>query len=153
MIYFTQKCELNPIWCELRKLNLRSVFEYEKMKILQKALPAFCPILVSICDLEKSSYLPQCVSEIVLKLIKIRRDTFKKAPQRYSEDYYPYEKTGIFTEDPTQYYPLHPIMRYPKRYAVSGKVDDDHCDKNFPSHGSKAPNKTKRLKLQTMPRV
>ena len=101
-----------------------------------KALPAFCPILVSICDLEKSSYLPQCVSEIVLKLIKIRRDTFKKAPQRYSEDYYPYEKTGIFTEDPTQYYPLHPIMRYPKRYAVSGKVDDDHCDKNFPSSSS-----------------
>ena len=55
------------------KLNIRSAAEYEQAKLLEKALPAFWPLLISICELEKTQYLPSEVSNIVLELISIRK--------------------------------------------------------------------------------
>ena len=117
-----------------QKIDIRSASEYEKAKCLERSIPSFWHILMSICELENTSFLPIPVANIVLALLKVRKQTFSKAPQRFTEDYVRYEKTGIFSEDPTQCYPMHEIIRYPKQYKVSGKVDDEHCDKTFPSH-------------------
>ena len=99
-----------------QKVDIRSASEYERAKCLEKAIPSFWPLLMSICELEKTTFLPIPVANIVLALLKVRKQTFSKAPQRYEEDYIRYEKTGIFSEDPTQCYPVHKLLRYPKQY-------------------------------------
>ena len=118
----------------LEEIDIRSPAQDSKLKYLNSELPTFWPQLVSICELNNSTFLPPIVKKIVLCLIKIRKNTFKKSPQRYKEDYFPYEKEGIYKEDPTQFYPNHPIDQYPKLYNVSGNDDKDHCHKNFSSH-------------------
>ena len=118
----------------LEEIDIRSPTQDSKLKYLNSELPTFWPQLVAICELNKSTFLPSSVRKIVLCLIKIRKNTFKKSPQRYQEDYFPYEKEGIYKEDPTQFYPNHPINQYPKLYNVSGNDDKDHCHKIFSSH-------------------
>ena len=85
------------------------------------------PNLLEILNLEKSKFLPHDVSEIVLILIRIRRDTFRNAAERQDEEYIPW--TSIGEEHPTQFYPNWNIFRYPKKYDVSRTVDSDFCDK------------------------
>ena len=118
----------------LEQLDIRSPAESRKLDIINSEIPTFWPQLVSICELNKSKYPPNSVSKIVLRMIKIRRDTFKNTPQRYQEDYFSYEKEGIYKEDQTQFYPNHPLDQYPKLYTVSGNDDKDHCHKNFSTH-------------------
>ena len=113
---------------------MRSPSQHENLSILNAQLPTFWPQLIEICELNKSEFLPESVKLIVLRILKIRRNTFKNSPQRYNEDYFPYQKEGIFKEDPTQFYPNHPLNQYPKLYNVSGSDDKDHCHKNFSSH-------------------
>ena len=47
-------------------------------------LPALWPNIVDILKLERTSYLPPDVSIIILKLLKIRKDTFMNAAVRYA---------------------------------------------------------------------
>ena len=48
-------------------------------------MPALWPICVEICETENTLFLPQDVSNIVIKLLEIRRSTFANAPML--EDY------------------------------------------------------------------
>ena len=86
---------------------------------------------MAICELESSSFLPDIVAKIVLCLIYIWRKVFEKSPQRYKEDYIPYTSSR---EPPTSCFPNHPVEQHLNRYNVSGKDDEDHCEKTFPSH-------------------
>ena len=69
------------------------------------------PNLLDILILEKSRYLPQDLAVIVLKLVQIRRDTFRQATERHDEEYIPWPNIG--TEHPTQFYPNWKIFRFP----------------------------------------
>ena len=88
----------------------------------------------SLSEFENSNFLPHDVSLTVLALLEIRNQTFRKAPQRYQEDYIKYEESETYMDDPTQFYPMHELQTYPKNYNVNKKVDSDFCEKNFPQH-------------------
>ena len=85
-----------------------------------------------ICVHEESNFLPIDLSKIVLKLLVIRKETFRT--QRYSEDYYEYKESGVFFEHPLAFYPSHPLISYPKKYVISNSVDEEICSKSYPSH-------------------
>ena len=114
----------------LKEKNIRDGYHHQDLMLLLSELPAFLPILIRICDLEGSEFLPHDVSRVVLTLIKIRVATFADSEQRYSDDYIPYEGG----EDCTQFYPNHPIHTWPKLYNVGSTTDKDSCEKNFSSH-------------------
>ena len=113
-------------FCQER-LDIRSSENRVKLQLIMHELPALWPNLLEILNLEKSKFLPHDVSEIVLILIRIRRDTFRNAAERQDEEYIPW--TSIGEEHPTQFYPNWNIFRYPKKYDVSRTVDSDFCDK------------------------
>ena len=93
------------------------------------------PHLVKICELEKTTFLPQDVSVIVLQLLQIRHDTFQKCTERYADGYfYPEDYPIEFNEVPTEFYPTLPIIRYPKKYRIAGKNEEDLCFKWFNDH-------------------
>ena len=115
-----------------RTLDFRSVGTVERQKLVAEELPALWPNLLEILNLEKTDFLPDDVSEIVLKLIQIRTDTFLKAAVRSPDDYVDW--TSPNEEHPTQYYPNWPIFRYPKKYVVRNITDCDFCTKNFNDH-------------------
>lgn len=115
-------------FCE-QNLNLRSSANKEKLQLMAKELPAFWPNLMEIMELENSQYLPQEVSQIVLKLLEIRRNTFQNSAQRNDDEYIAWPSPD--EEDPTQYYPNWEIFRYPKKYNVNAKNDSDFCEKSF----------------------
>ena len=103
---------------------------YQTLKLLISELPTFFPVLIWICDLEGSEFLPHDVSRVVLALIRIRLSTFADSEQRFSDDYIPYDE-GV---DCTQFYPTHTIHTWPKLFNVGSSTDKDSCDKNFSSH-------------------
>ena len=113
-------------FCQER-LHIRSSENRDKLQLIMHDLPALWPNLLEILNLEKSKFLPRDVSEIVLGLIRIRRETFRNAAQRQDEEYDPWPCIG--EEHPTQFYPNWNIFRYPKKYDVSKTVDSDFCDK------------------------
>ena len=55
-----------------RQLNIRSHMSQRQLKCLVTSLPAVWPHLDGICVLQNSEYLPQEVSNIVLRLLDIR---------------------------------------------------------------------------------
>ena len=110
-------------------LDVRSVVEIGKLGFLKQQLPAFWPMLTDILDLEGKKYLPADVCQIVLKLIEIRRNTFLNAATRQDHDYTDWPSRD--EEHSTQFYPMHPIFRYPKKYTVNGQKDCDFCNKAF----------------------
>ena len=114
-----------------KKLDVRDMENIEQSRILMKSLPTFWPQLVSICEIEKTRFLPDIVGKIVIHLINIWQKVFKTSPQRYSDDYFPYTEQR---DTQTAFFPNHLPEQHPKRYNVSGKDDDDHCEKTFPSH-------------------
>ena len=75
---------------------------------------------------------PDELSEIVKKLILIRRNTFLTATVRSDTDYIQWEDTT--KEHNTMYYPNWPIWRYPKKYEVRNVTDCDFCEKDFNKH-------------------
>ena len=99
-----------------------------KLQMVIKQLPVLWPMLENICNLERSSALPQEVTAIVLKLLAIREQTFRDAVLREEHVYYEYE-----TQEPkTICDPNHPTIRHPKQYEV--KKDNDLCEKAFIGH-------------------
>ena len=69
----------------LQQINIRESINASKCKLLTSQLPALWPICVEICETENTLFLPQDVSNIVIKLLEIRRSTFANAPML--EDY------------------------------------------------------------------
>ena len=114
----------------LKELNLTDCKNQDEIRLVQSQLPAFWPILNSICKFEQnSSFSPDDVSIVVLEMLKIRRNTFQRATVRYVEDYFQFENPG---SEQTQFYPVHKLLRYPKTYRVANSVDRDNiCVKNF----------------------
>ena len=112
--------------------NFRTPENIEKFKILSAELPALWLILVSICEFEKVNKFPTDVAVLVTKLVSIRKNTFLNASQRFSEDYVYCSDSEA--EEPTQFYPTFKKIKYPKKYKVSGSIDEDLCFKNFSNH-------------------
>ena len=114
------------------RLDIRSAENNLQLKQVAEEMPALWPNLIDILNLEKFNFLPEDVSVIILKLIEIRKKTFSTAAVRSPDDYILWEDPDI--EHSTQYYPIWPIWRYPKKYTVRNVVDCDFCDKNFNQH-------------------
>ena len=70
------------------EFDIRTIENKDKLKRIMSALPAIWPILDDICTLERTKFLPRLVSRIVLKILKIRYDTFSKAVKRSNTQYY-----------------------------------------------------------------
>ena len=118
-------------FCQQR-LDIRAAeYSIEQKKVAEE-LPALWPNIVDLLNVEKSNYLPDDVSPIILKLIEIRKKTFLTAAVRCDDDYIEWE--NIEKEHPTQYYPNWPIWRYPKKYVVRNVSDCDFCNKSFDKH-------------------
>ena len=113
-------------------LDIRSAANRVKQKQVAEELPALWPNIIEILHLEKSVYLPDDVSAIIIELIKIRKKTFSTAAVRSPDDYVEWE--DIEVEHPTQFYPNWPIWRYPKKYVVRNVMDCDFCSKQFNKH-------------------
>ena len=131
ILQITQKKTLKFLrdFC-VKATNVRDASHHQTLQLLISELPTFFPVLIQICDLEGSEFLPHDVSRVVIALIKIRLSTFADSEQRFSDDYIPYDGG----EDCTQFYPNHPIHTWPKLYNVGSSTDKDSCDKNFSSH-------------------
>ena len=113
-------------------LDLRCVENKEMQKKVASELPALWPNIVDILKLERTNYLPADVSIIILKLLKIRKDTFLNAAIRFADQYVDWEDNE--KEHESQFYPNWPIFRYPKKYDVRNVKDCDFCEKNFDKH-------------------
>ena len=118
----------------VRKLDVRNGIFNAELFELRKQLPVLWPQLVQICEFENSNFLPHDVATTILALLEVRNQTFRKAPQRYQEDYKKYKESETYMDDPTQFYPMHELQTYPKQYNVNKKVDSEFCEKNFPQH-------------------
>ena len=81
-------------------LDLRIIQNEVKLKAVSKSFPALWPTLEAICSLEKCKFLPRQVSRIVLKILKIRQDTFEQATKRSNTEYYLWKNPIL--EHPTQ---------------------------------------------------
>ena len=68
--------EILAEYCK-RNLSLRSVGAQYQLNIVKSSLPALWPDLDNICRLEDIEYLPNSISNVLLKLIEIRKLTFK----------------------------------------------------------------------------
>ena len=110
-------------------IDLRSPANIDKLDTLQKEVSPLWTSLRKILGKEKTSkYLPKDVSAVVLKLIEIRKNTFRNAAQRHSDDYTIYPPNA--TELPSQFYPNWRPLRYPEHYNVP-KSKTDSCNKNY----------------------
>ena len=115
----------------LREVNLRDGNHQEDLFKLRSEIPALWKNISEILKHENTSFLPKLVSNLIIKLLKIRIQTFSSAETRYQEDYFPYEEE---TDDQCSFYPNFPLERHPKLYSVSSNVDRDACEKTFSSH-------------------
>ena len=123
----TKSLQILEMFC-LQQLNIRSVDKIKYLKVLQQELPAVSSMILSICEYEKTEFLPLEISKIVIELLRIHKNTFENTTQRYKEDYIPYNEPK---DPPTEFFPLHPLVYWPKRYRVNKSVDKDFCTKNF----------------------
>ena len=94
-------------FCE-ETINVRSAANQNDLVLITKELPALWPNILEIVNLEKSEYLPQDMSRIILKMIQIRRNTFRNSAERLDEDYIHWESPE--EEHPTAFYPQWPIF-------------------------------------------
>ena len=116
----------------LEDLDLRIVENNLQLQTISSSLPALWPILEEICLLEKTKFLPKEVSEIIIKLLTLRNETFSNAATRSNSDYFLWNNP--VKEHPTMCYPMLPLWRHPSKYEVSKQVDSDLCDKTFTYH-------------------
>ena len=105
----------------IKQLDARNGHHQEELSELKSQLPSLWKQLVDICVLENSSFLPHDVSAIVLAMLNIRKQTYRGGEERYKDDYISFDKTGIYEENQTQFYPMHRLKTYPKLYKVSKK--------------------------------
>ena len=118
-------------FCQQR-LDLRLAINSETQKQVREEMPALWENVIDLLNLERTNYLPNDVSSIILKMIEIRKVTFQTAAVRDESDYVEWE--DIQQEHPTQFYPNWVIYRYPKKYSVRNVADCDFCDKAFNKH-------------------
>ena len=128
---YLQVLSENPLlylasFCQ-EQLDIRSSDHRDKLQLVMHELPALWPNLLDILNLEKCKFLPPDISAIVLRLVKIRNETFQNAAQRQDSDYTSWPNIG--EEHPTQFYPNWNIFRYPKKYEVRKVTDSNFCDK------------------------
>ena len=126
-----QPLQLLEDFCD-QTLNLRLAEHRNEQKMVTEELPALWPNILRILFLERADYLPDDISDIIKKLIIIRRNTFLTAAARSPDDYLEWEDTE--KEHSTQFYPNWPIWRYPKKYEVRNITDCDFCEKGFNKH-------------------
>ena len=84
---YIQVTEKKPLillrqFCQ-RDTNLQNGNYQQELFELNSQLPLLWPQIVNICTFEKSDFPPIDVANIILTLLKIRRNTFKNGPQRY----------------------------------------------------------------------
>ena len=115
----------------LREVNLRDGLHQSDLYKLMSELPALWGNILEILIHEDSTFLPKSVSIAILKLIKIRIETFKNAEPRYQDEYFKWTSN---TDDQCSFFPNFPLQTHPKIYSVSSKIDKDACEKNFSSH-------------------
>ena len=115
-------------------LDIRSHASQHQLNVVQSSLPALWPDLDEMCNLDKTVFLPKAVSRVILRLLKIRQDTFLQATPRTNADYVSWPNPE--EEHPTQAYPNLPIFRFPSNYRVSSQTDVDICDKAFIEHNA-----------------
>ena len=94
------------------ELDLKDVKNIEELRTVSKELPVLWQMLNDVCNLEQTSFLPQTILRIILKLLKIRMNSFLQSTSRTDAEYIPYDGP----EHPTMCYPNHPIKLYPKKY-------------------------------------
>ena len=91
----------------------------------------FCGVICGMFAIMKTTiFCLTTLLELCLNFLEIRRQSFRKTPQRYAEDYFKY--TGEYNEHQTTFFPVHPNVRYPKRYNVNNVKDEEWCEKDFP---------------------
>ena len=120
-------------FCKKRK-NLRSGLYREELQEVRSQLPVIWKQISAICIFEGTDYLPDTTSNLVLRLLEIRKMSFESSATRYAEQYYDYDGQGVFMEHPLEFFPKNPLIKYPKNYQVSGNVDEDFCAKSYPTH-------------------
>ena len=81
-----ESLDILEAYCQER-LDLRSATNSEKQKIISSELPALWPNMLDILNLEKKNFLHSDISNILLKMIQIRKNTFVNAAERSSDDY------------------------------------------------------------------
>ena len=113
-----------------RQTDLRSVSQNENLKLIVSEFPALWPDLDEILDAVDADYLPVEVSDLIKRLIEMRRNIFLNSPDRFSTDYVEYDWEKDF-EHPTQFWPNWEILCYPKKYNVRNVRDADLCNKNY----------------------
>ena len=111
----------------LQRTNLRAAENQTQLRLVQIELPVFWQIIIDIMKLENGEWLPIHVAKIVRLLIRKRITTFSEAVSRQGVEYFPWDDQN--RDHPTSYYPFHPILRLPKKYAIKNKRDDDFCSK------------------------
>ena len=116
-----------------KELDIRQIVNKGNFHTLATSLPALWPLLDNICTLEKSKFLPSQVSRLVLRMLKVREETFEKCVRRSESDVVKWPDSKL--EHPTMAYPTFPIRRYPSKYKVNEHVDSDICEKAFTNHG------------------
>ena len=133
MILINSHFSLLKRFCK-NELDIRSGKFNEELQLLRYEIPVLWRLINEICVFEDTNFLKNDVSKIVLTLLNIRKDTFEKSPQRYQEDYLPYEESGVFAEHSLAFYPMFPLHSWPKRYRIGNNSDEDDCTKNYPVH-------------------
>ena len=109
-------------------IDLLSHDSMSLLRKVQRELPAVLKNITDMLKLENRHDLPPDVSVILLKILKIRKNTFLKAAKRSNSDYTRWEDPMM--EHPTQFYPW-PIIRYPSKYEIDERTDNDFCEKKM----------------------
>ena len=55
---------------------------------------------------------------------------------RFSDDYFDFDPSLYPEEDSTSFFPMFPLIQFPKCYEVNSNVDKDGCQKTFNAHTS-----------------
>ena len=77
---------LEQFWRQ--SLDIRTVGNALKQKLIAEKMPVLWPNLLEILNLENSKFLPDDVSSITIKLIKISRNTFLNAATQTEDEIY-----------------------------------------------------------------
>lgn len=109
-------------------LDLKNLANIDQLNLIKSELPPLWSMLQSILDVENVAFLPDDVATIVLRLLKIRDNTFRKAATRSSNDYTEWDEPR---DHPTCCYPGFPLRQYPQRYSVRSRADPDRCKKEI----------------------
>ena len=91
--------------------DLRCGSFVEDLNTLREEMPHFWNLINNICVEAKSNFLPASVSAVCLKLLAIRKQTFKRVRQQ--GDYIRIENPKEFgVEHPLQFCPFFPLIAF-----------------------------------------